>query len=81
MELCNPSVCHAYRPYDCQIYICYFIVIFYCYQHIFVVFEGPPFVRPLAKTYGPAMRRCKHFMNLMKGEGFDDMSNGAKGSF
>jgi len=32
---------------------------------LFVMLQGrPPFVRPLAKTHGAHLRRCKHFVNL-----------------
>jgi len=46
---------------------------------LFVMLTGrPPFVRPLAKTYSPSLRRCKHFTNLLKGVGFGDISQPAK---
>lgn len=45
---------------------------------LFVMLNGrPPFVRPLARNYG-ALKRCKHFVNLMKGFGYGDISAGAK---
>ena len=46
---------------------------------LFVMLLGrPPFMRPLAKTYGSNMRRCRHFVSVMKGEGFGGMSSGAR---
>ena len=34
---------------------------------LFVMLLGrPPFMRPLAKTYGSNMRRCRHFVSVMK---------------
>ena len=46
---------------------------------LFVMLLGrPPFMRPLAKTYGSNMRRCRHFVSVMKGEGYGGMSGGAR---
>jgi serine/threonine protein kinase len=48
---------------------------------LFVMLTGrPPFMRPLAKTYGTTMRRCKHFIAFMRGEAsaFPNISPGAK---
>lgn len=39
--------------------------------------SGPPFLRPLARTYGQH-RKCKHFTNLLKGHGYGDISPEAK---
>ena len=50
-----------------------------CAIILFVMLLGrPPFMRPLAKTYGSNMRRCRHFVSVMKGEGFGGMSGGAR---
>ena len=50
-----------------------------CAIILFVMLLGrPPFMRPLAKTYGSNMRRCRHFVAVMKGEGFGGMSGGAR---
>ena len=47
-----------------------------CGVILFVMLTGrPPFLRPLAKTYGPNLRRCKHFANLLKGHGYGNMSD------
>lgn len=49
-----------------------------CAVILYVMLIGrPPFLRPLTKTYGPDMRRCKHFQNLMKGHGYESMSTTA----
>ena len=46
---------------------------------LFVMLLGrPPFMRPLAKTYGSNMRRCRHFVSVMKGDGYGGMSGGAR---
>ncbi len=46
---------------------------------LFVMLTGrPPFVRPLTKTYNQNLRRCKHFINLLKGHGYEGVSPGAK---
>mmetsp|Transcript_45832 Transcript_45832/g.90289 ORF Transcript_45832/g.90289 Transcript_45832/m.90289 type:complete len:351 (-) Transcript_45832:1412-2464(-) len=46
---------------------------------LFVMLTGrPPFARPLTKTYGKAMKRCRHFSRLLKGQGFQDVSDEAK---
>jgi serine/threonine protein kinase len=48
---------------------------------LFTVLAGrPPFIRPLAKTYGHSMRRCKHFINLIQGTGYvNSMSLAVRG--
>ena len=49
---------------------------------LFVMLTGrPPFVRPLAATYSKSLRRCKHFCRLLKGQGFGNISEQAKGVF
>lgn len=46
---------------------------------LFVMLTGrPPFVRPLDRTYGPNLKRCKHFMNMLRGHGYGDMSTAAQ---
>jgi len=48
---------------------------------LFVMLTGrPPFVRPLAATYSKSLRRCKHFCRLLKGQGFGNISEQAKGT-
>ena len=46
---------------------------------LFVMLTGrPPFVRPLAKTYGAHLRRCRHFVALQAGQGLDMLHPHAK---
>ena len=35
-------------------------------------------MRPLARTYGPNLKRCKHFVNLLRGQGYGSMSTLAR---
>jgi len=50
-----------------------------CAVVLFVMLSGrPPFVRPLAKTYGAHMRRCRHFVNIISGTGLDHLNPHAK---
>ena len=45
---------------------------------LFVMLTGrPPFLRPLDKTYGSDLRRCKHYINILKGKGYNDISTTA----
>jgi serine/threonine protein kinase len=46
---------------------------------LFVMLAGrPPFLRPLARTYNNDLRRCKHFINILKGNGYGSISIEAK---
>jgi len=46
---------------------------------LYVMLTGrPPFVRPLSKTYGAHMRRCRHFVSMQAGGGMDTLHPLAK---
>lgn len=51
-----------------------------CAVILFVMLTGrPPFVRPLARTYaGAHLRKCRHFVNVLSGDGLDMLSPDAK---
>lgn len=50
-----------------------------CGVILYVLLTGrPPFARPLAKTYGKNLKRCKHFCRLIKGLGYEGISENAK---
>jgi serine/threonine protein kinase len=50
-----------------------------CGVILFVLLTGrPPFARPLTKTYGKNLKRCKHYCRLTKGLGYEGISANAK---
>lgn len=50
-----------------------------CGVILYVLLTGrPPFARPLAKTYGKNLKRCKHYCRLAKGMGYEGVSSSAK---
>lgn len=49
-----------------------------CAVILFVMLTGrPPFARPLSKTFNSQMKRCRHFVSLMKGTAYGGMSESA----
>jgi len=50
-----------------------------CGVILYVLLTGrPPFARPLTKTSGKNLKRCKHFCRLSKGLGYEGISDNAK---
>eukprot|EP00808_Paulinella_micropora_P030927 g66398.t1 len=50
-----------------------------CGVILFVMLVGrPPFLRPLMRNYGPGLKKDNHFIEILQGKGFGDISPAAK---